>query len=210
MSTTSTAAEMKAYEQMLLQHKPALNIPVTEVVIFKLLENPTAETTEVKQDFVANAGGGEGMRRTAWGYSLDDPRTVVMMFEWRKIQDHWAFWQTPAFEPVIKCIRTIFEPERPLVRHYKFDPPGMLEAEYIKVMVWDEGAEKSREEMEAKVKSDSQSCIGQRGGFAVDMNEMTWYCTLLGYPSEQAARSDGIEAQGEAHLVKFEYTPRKE
>ncbi|KAK2793978.1 hypothetical protein FQN52_000310 [Onygenales sp. PD_12] len=212
----TTAAKMKGYEQMLLQHTPpsSLNIPVTEIVIFKLAHDRTPQTTAaIEQDFLANSAKGEGVNRTAWGYSLDDPRTVVIMFDWRKIQDHWAFWQTPAFEPVIKCIETVFEPGRPLVRHYKLDPVGMAGDEYVQVMVWDEDQgqeERGKEEMEGKVKSKGQNWSSRNGGFAVDMNETTWYCALLGYPSEAAAREDGIEAKGASHLVKFTHIPGKE
>ncbi|KAK2808994.1 hypothetical protein FQN50_004268 [Emmonsiellopsis sp. PD_5] len=212
----TTAADMKGYEQMLLQHTPpsSLDTPVTEIVIFKLAQDPTPQTrAAIEQDFIANSSKGEGVNRTAWGYSLDDPRTVVIMFDWRKIQDHWTFWQTPAFEPVIKCIETVFEPGRPLVRHYKFDPVGMVGEEYVQVMVWDEGQgqeERGKEEMEGKVKSKGQNWSSRKGGFAVDINEMTWYCTLLGYSSEAAAREDGIEAKGASHLVKLTYVPGKE
>lgn len=67
------------------------------------------------------------------------PTTFLIMFDWRRIQDHWDFWQTPNFSPVISCISRCFEPGRPLVRHFRFEPAGMPSDDVVKVMVWDQG-----------------------------------------------------------------------
>lgn len=202
----ASAEEMKAYTESLRHHTPSLDIPLTEIVVFKLIEHPTEETTAlIERDFVGAATGGEGIRRIGWGYSLDDPRTFIIMFDWRKIQDHWDFWQTPAFGPVIACITKCFEPGRPLVRHYKFDPPGMLKEEFVQVLVWDEGAERSADEIARKVESKSNSWVSRKAGFAMDLGEMTWCSVLLGYRTEAAARADEIGQKGETHLAKLKY-----
>lgn len=201
----ATVDEMKAYEQVLLQHTSALDVPVTEVVIFKLRKGRDEATlNQIKEQFLKNAARGNGVNRTAWGFSTDDPRTVVAMFDWQKIQDHWAFWQTDLFPPVIQCISTVFEPGRPLVRHYKFDPPGMLDTKYVQVLVWDEGVERRPEEMVSTVTRQKQTWIQRKGAFAVDMNETTWYCELQGFSSEADARASGTVPRGETHLVELE------
>lgn len=201
----ATADEMRAYEQVLLQHTSALDVPVTEVVIFKLREDRSEATLKrIKTEFLMNAARGKGVNRTAWGCSMDDPSTVVVMFDWQKIQDHWAFWQTDLFPPVIQCISSVFEEGRPLVRHYKFDPPGMLDTRYVRVLVWDEGVERQPEEMVSAVTNRNQSWIQRKGAFAVDMNEMTWYCELQGFSTETDARASGTEPKKETHLIELE------
>lgn len=118
---------MKAYTQVLLQHTSALDVLVIEVVIFKLREPRNENTTnQIQKNFLMNATRGKGVNRIVWGYSMDDPNMVIIMFDWQKIQDHWEFWQTDLFPPVMQCISTLFEAGRPLIRHYKFDPPGTL------------------------------------------------------------------------------------
>ena len=196
---------MKAYETALLEHKSALDIPVTEVVIFKLLNDRTDETTvSIERDFVANSIKAEGVKRISWGYSVDDPRTVILMFDWRKIQDHWAFWQTDYFPPVLGCIERLFEPGRPLVRHYEFDPVGMLDQEYVRVLVWDEQGGSLNSSADVMEGVGGNSSI-RKGGFAVDLDEMTWFCALLGYESEETASKDPVTFKGETHVVKLKF-----
>ncbi|KAK3081920.1 hypothetical protein LTS18_012160 [Coniosporium uncinatum] len=198
--------QMKAYEMVLREHTSSLDIPVTEIVIFKLLDDLKEETmTLIEKDFVTPAGKGDGVRRIAWGCSLDDLRTFVLMFDWRCIQDHWAFWQTPEFEPVMSCINKCFEPGRPLVRHYKFEPSGMVRMEYVQLLVWDEGKEKDGEELMGLVEREGESWKNSKAGFAVDMGEMTWCAVTLGYESEKAARADKVGKKGETHLLKLQY-----
>jgi len=199
--------QMKAYEMILREHKSSLDIPVTEIVVFKLLDDLNEETrTLIEKDFVTPASKGEGVLRIAWGSSLDDRRTFVLMFDWRCIQDHWAFWQTPEFDSVMSCINQCFEPGRPLVRHYKFEPPGMVREEYVQLLVWDEGNEKSSGELLGILEREGKSWKSSKAGFAVDMGEMTWCAVTLGYESEEAARADKIGKKGETHLLKLNYT----
>ncbi|EAU29278.1 predicted protein [Aspergillus terreus NIH2624] len=201
----ATVDQLKAYEQVLLQHTSALDVPVTEVVIFKLRgDRSEATLNQIKTDFLMNAARGKGVNRTAWGCSLDDPSTVIVMFDWQRIQDHWAFWGTDLFPPVMQCISTVFEEGRPLVRHYKFDPPGMLDTRYVRVLVWDEGVERRPEEMVSAVSNQNQTWIQRKGAFAVDMNEMTWYCELQGFSSEADARASRTVPRGETHLIELE------
>ncbi|KIX10717.1 uncharacterized protein Z518_01801 [Rhinocladiella mackenziei CBS 650.93] len=202
----ATAADMKQLENMLRGHVSAMGYPVTEIVLFKLAKERDSETTAmIERDFVKPSSMGEGVRRVGWGYSLTAPDTFVIMFSWRKIEDHWAFWQTEAFNPVINCIATCFERGRPLVRHYKVVPPGMLSEEYVRLFVWDEGADRSADDIKDKVASKARNYKSSKAGFAVDMGETTWCSVLLGYDSEESAKSDEVTPQLETHLLKLQY-----
>lgn len=202
----ATAEQMKQFEMMLRGHPSAMGYPVTEIAVFKLVKERTEELTSViERDFVKPSAAGEGVRRVGWGFSQNAPDTFVIMFDWRKIEDHWAFWQTEAFNPVINCISTCFQRGRPLVRHYKFDPPAMLSEEYVRLFVWDEGSEKSPQEIMDKVAVGAKNYRSSHAGFAVDMGEMTWCSVLLGYPNEEAAESDEITPQFATHLLKLQY-----
>jgi hypothetical protein len=67
---------------------------------------------------------------------------VLIMFDWRRMQDHWAFWHTLAFVPVITTIQEVFVLGQPLVRHYKLGSgPGMSRQERQRVIVWDAAAD---------------------------------------------------------------------
>lgn len=202
----ATAQEMQAYADYLSQHTISLNIPVTEIAILKLIPTANDETKAIlKRDFIDATTHGEGIRRFSWGYSLDDPLTLILMYDWRMIQDHWAFWQTPAFERVSYAISTCLQPGRPLVRHYKFEPPEMLPHQFVQLLAWNEGEEKSAEETIGKVESKGKNWLDSRVGYAVDMNEMTWCSVLLGYNSEADARADQMKPRGETHLIKLEH-----
>jgi hypothetical protein len=132
----ATAEDMKHVENMLRGHVSEMGYPVTEIALFKLAKDSDSDTAaKIERDFVKFAAMGEGVRRVGWGYSLTAPDTFVIMFSWRKIEDHWAFWQTEAFTPVINCISMCFKPGRPLVRHYKFEPSGMLSEEYVRLFI---------------------------------------------------------------------------
>ncbi|KAK5953722.1 hypothetical protein OHC33_004991 [Knufia fluminis] len=213
---TTDLPDMQAVTAQLLAHTPksSLDIPLTEIVVFKLLPQHTppspSDLSTIQNDFAAKSAAGEGVRRVAWGCSLDDPSTVIIMFDWRRIQDHWAFWSTPAFEPVMRVISTLFEPGRPLVRHYRFGDGGMLRQEWQRVVVFDYGEEgKGEDEMKGllgvKGEGEGQAWKGWRGGFAADVGEGSWYCGCLGYESEEAMTKDdeGLVRKGETHLVKL-------
>ncbi|KPI43134.1 uncharacterized protein AB675_1788 [Cyphellophora attinorum] len=200
----ATAEQMKQYEEVLKTHTPALNKPVTEIVIFRTKEEITEETrTALERDFVGPSSRGKGVRATAWGYALDDPRTFVIAFDWEKIQYHWDFWQTPEFATVMGAIDKWFVPGRPLVRHYDFNPPGLLKSKFVSISIWDEGEEKDVKEIKSKVNSEQQGWEARQAGFAADMGEMTWCAVVLGYGSEEAARADGIQPKGVTHLVQL-------
>lgn len=202
----SLAEQMKQYEQILLQTAPIQGVPVTEIVLFKFISEPTQQTFDsIKKDFVDNAINGKGIKRISWGPSLDDSKTFALMFDWEKIEDHWSFWQTPEFEPVMGCINQWFEPGRPLVRHYQFDPPGMLGQEYQRVWVWDNESSEGSDKILAAVSNANDQSSDHKAGFAVDPGEVTWCCVVKGYESEAKAREEDITKKLETHLLKLRF-----
>lgn len=54
----------------------------------------------------------------------------VWLLDWEKIQDHWDFWKTQSFPPVMVGISKLFEAGRPLVRHYDGDVSHVFELSY--------------------------------------------------------------------------------
>lgn len=206
--------DMEPYIKALEEHTPqsSRDTPLSELVIFKCRPEHTppseAALTRIENDFAKNSAKGDGIRYFSWGVSLNDSSTVVAGMDWRKIQDHWQFWRTPAFVPVITALQTFFVNERPLVRHYKFGEQGMLRHEWQRWVVFDNGeADKSEEEMKEQlgIKSEGQAWKEFRGGFAGDMGETTWYCGTLGYDSEEALKKDDdvLVKKGVVHLVKI-------
>lgn len=203
---TTELPDMAAVTQILRQHTPAssLDKPLTEVVVFKLLpaqKPPSAATlARIEKDFAANSAGGVGVRRVAWGTSLTDPSTVVLMFDWRRIQDHWDFWATEAFVPVMTAIQELFEPGRPLVRHFDFEGQGMLVERWQRLDLWEAGESNVEAPKNGKWKT-------RRGGFAVDIGETGWYGACVGYESESDLREeDGqLPKNGEKHLIDFRF-----
>lgn len=200
----ATAAQMKQYEEVLRTHTSALDKPVTEIAVFELKERLTDETKiALERDFAGLSARGKGVNSTAWGYSLDDSRTFIIIFDWEKIQYHWDFWQGPDFPTVMATIDKYFVPGRPLVRHYEFKPPGILKSEFVSISIWDEGEQKDVKEIEGRVECKTQTWEARQAAFAVDMAEMTWCAVILGYNSEEAARADGIKPQGVTHLLQL-------
>lgn len=206
MAASTELPDMDAVKEMLLQHTPAssLDKPLTEIVIFKLLPAhtpPSAATlARVEKDFAVHSAGGVGVRRVAWGMSLTDPATVALMLDWRRIQDHWDFWATKAFVPVIKAIQELFEPGRPLVRHFDYGGQGMLRARWQRLDVWQAAETKVEPPKDGKWKS-------QRRGPAADLGETDWYNICLGYASESELRDDDRQhaKNGEIHLMDFRF-----
>lgn len=213
----ATAEQMAAYTAHLRTHTSAQNKPVTELCIFKLRprytnDHPTALSIFASQ-ILANTAPGNGkpnapgIRKTAYGFSVDDPGTFVWMLDWDKIQDHWAFWQTEAFPPVIGAITELFVEGRPLVRHYDFGEEGMLDGGIgvARVLVWDDGEGKARALGNASAPRAKQV----REAYAVDLGEMNWWCSLLGYESEEKCRADGGDVRAgdgaEDHIVRLQY-----
>lgn len=129
------------------------------------------------------------------------------MLDWEKIQDHWDFWQTPAFAPVIACIDKIFVPGRPLVRHYEFKPQGMLRQNVQKVFVWNDESRAEKVETLMRTKSHESA---RKDAYAVDMHEASWRCVIYGYDDEDAASKDEtVEWEGlEAHVVKLTFVEK--
>ncbi|KAI0024060.1 hypothetical protein F4780DRAFT_776287 [Xylariomycetidae sp. FL0641] len=214
----ATAEQMAAYTQRLREHKPAQDKPVTEIAIFKLRpayagDHAAARAVFASQVLAHTAPGrphARGIRRVAWGFSAADPGVLVWLLDWDRIQDHWAVWQTPAFPPVLAAIAELFVPGPPLVRHYDFGAPGMLPAagRWARVLVWDDadGEAKEPEEARARVLR-SQTYRERRQAYAVDLDQETWYCLLLGYESEADARAEMVSPsfEGEDHVVELEY-----
>ncbi|ETS77971.1 hypothetical protein PFICI_10033 [Pestalotiopsis fici W106-1] len=209
---------MAAYTRRLAAYTPAQNKPVTEIAIFKL--NPefaldhAAAAVEFESQVVQQTAPGKtyakGIRRISWGFSRNDPETFVWMLDWDKIQDHWEFWQTPGFQPVSNTISKMFKPGRPLVRHYDFGGQGMIEAPWVRLFVFDEkSGGTTPETARAKVlKTDASTTMTARQAYAVDLDETTWYCLLLGYDSEIAAAKEQVhtELSGEDHVIELKYS----
>lgn len=98
MDDMSLAQAMKAHQSNLRRQITALDVPVTEVAIFKLISNATEETLDsIRKDFILNSATADKISRLSWGQSLDDPKAIIMFYDWRRIQDHWDFWQQPEF-----------------------------------------------------------------------------------------------------------------
>lgn len=202
----SIAQAMKRHEDNLRQQVTCLDTPITEVVIFKLKAEATSEALAViRKDFVLNAAAHKEPIRIGWSRSLDDARTVVMLFDWQKIQDHWAFWQQPEFEPVMASINQWFEPGTPNVHHYLFETPGMVETSLVRVFVWDNQKKVPSEDLVALVSQTEGKLLSTRAGFAVDPNAETKCCVLLGFDDEKAARSQDFVPKQETHLLQPEY-----
>ncbi|XP_014550141.1 hypothetical protein COCVIDRAFT_21322 [Bipolaris victoriae FI3] len=204
----ATAEQMAAYAAALRQYKPAQDKPVTEVAIFKLKEAQSAATLEYfERQIIQNTAPGTGIIRQSYGFSLSDPYTLIWMLDWEKIQDHWDFWQTPAFAPVIVCIDKIFVSGRPLVRHYEFQPSGMLRHSVQKVFVWNDELEAPKAESLVGTKSNASD---RKVAYAVDMQETSWRCAVFGYENKETAHKDEfVEWEGlEAHLVELAFVEK--
>ncbi|OJJ01769.1 hypothetical protein ASPVEDRAFT_651057 [Aspergillus versicolor CBS 583.65] len=212
----ATAEQMAAYAAYLRSHTVAHNKPVTEICIFQLQpqfwHDHSTALAKFESQIVANTAPGgnkpnaQGIRKIAYGFSVDDAGAFVWMLDWEKIQDHWDFWQTAAFPPVMNAITELFVAGRPLVRHYDFGEAGMLDREFevARVLVWDDG--------EVKPLGNVTSCVNARQtreGYAVDVNETTWWCSLLGYESEADCRADELNVRcgpaAEKHIVRLQY-----
>jgi hypothetical protein len=96
--STKEQKQMKGCEATLSQPKPLLDIPLTEIVIFTLLEDLTPDTEALIASRLATPScEGKGVHRVAYVHSLDNPCTFVLMIDWCRIQDHFDFWQTDDF-----------------------------------------------------------------------------------------------------------------
>lgn len=202
----ATAEQMAAYTAVLSQYLPAQDKPVTEIAIFKLLEPQSASTLAYfEQEIIANTRTGIGIKRQAYGFSSTDPKTLIWMLDWEKIQDHWDFWQTPAFPSVMACISKLFEAGRPLVRHYEFKPMEMLPQKLQRVAVWND----ERGESGVHISEGPSRAVAKKDAFAVDMQETKWRCIVMGYESESDAAEDAhnITAKEgvESHLVQLKF-----
>jgi hypothetical protein len=200
-----TREQMAQYTKVLLEHTQNQGIPVTEVVIFKLKQPFTKETGhQFRTQIFSNANKAIGITRSAWGNSLNNPKVLIWMIDWKKIEDHWDFWQTEDFLPVMAGINDLFVEGRPLVRHYNFEPQGMLHSEFVRVVVWDEKEKRDKDEA-MKKKNLARNCSERKGAFAIDMQEDTWFCTLLGYKSLEEAQIDVEVDAVENHVVQFQH-----
>lgn len=132
------------------------------------------------------------------------------MLDWEKIQDHWEFWQTPGFPPVINTINKLFIPGRPLVRHYDFGCRGMVEASWMRLFISDKKKDDTTTEMALSkiLKNDTPEITSvRRQGYAVDVDETTWYCLLLGYQDKRSAAKEEVQDDfsGEDHVLELKY-----
>lgn len=216
----TSVQDMAGYAAHLKANTPAssMGIPVSEIAIFKLrapfAQNHVAASEEFESQIVANTAPGKphakGIRKVAWGFSADEPATFIWALDWDKIEDHWKFWLAPGFPPVMDSIVKLFEPGRPLVRHYDFGGRGMLDRRFdvIRVMVWDDCADGNSQEKTQGLMGTGTKAAETRGGYAVDLDEATWWCSLLGYETEADGRSDNMVKSGEgveSHIVHFKY-----
>jgi hypothetical protein len=214
----ATAEQMAAYTTRLRSHIIAQNKPVTEICVFKLQprfsQDHSAAIALFESQIVANTTPGgvysRGIRKIAYGFSVGEPGTFVWMLDWEKIQDHWDLWQSAGFPPVMSAITELFAAGRPLVRHYDFGEDGMLDRRFgiARVLVWDD-TEAGKAEGRAKAlrNANSTKATQVREAYAVDVDEMTWWCSLLGYESEADCRADNVKsgAGAEHHIVKLQY-----
>lgn len=216
----ASAEQMAGYAAHLRAHTPTSSkqIPVTEVAIFKLqapfAQDHAAAVEEFESQIVANTAPGKphakGIRKIAWGFSVEDPATFIWIIDWDRIESHWDFWLAPGFPPVIASIVKLFEPGRPLVRHYDFGGDGMLHQrlEVARVMVWDDCAVGKSQERARGLGAGVTRVAEMRGGYAVDLGEGAWWCSLLGYEAEADARADNMIKDGkgaESHIVHLKY-----
>lgn len=188
---------------------------VTEIAIFKLKSSYEHDHAAVAAEFesriAANCKPGaphaKGIRRIGWGFSVDDPASFVWMLDWDKIEDHWDFWLAPGFPPVISAINELFEPGRPLVRHFDFGGLGSLgvKLQFVRIMVWDDGDEGKREGKTPALGNGEG--VDSREGYAVDLDESTWWCSMLGYESQDEAMSARVNPGKEAvsHIYRLKY-----
>jgi hypothetical protein len=200
----ATAEQMAAYAAALREYLPAQDKPVTEIAIFKLLAPQSASTLAYfEQQIIANTRSGVGIKRQSYGFSTTDLRTFIWMIDWVKIQDHWNFWQTPEFEPVMACIEELFEVGRPLVRHYAFEPMEMLPQVLQRVVVWNDDGQSL---VPGMIENQCRA-VAKKDAYAVDMGETTWHCAVIGYESEaNAAAEEQIEQEGvESHVVRLKF-----
>lgn len=188
--------------------------PVTEIAIFTLQppydQDHAATASRFESQIVQNCRPGapyaRGVRRIAWGFSLNDPKTFVWLLDWDKIEDHWDFWLTPGFPPVMESIAELFTPGRPLVRHYDFGEQGMLDPtfEVVRIIVGDDGVKKDQWLQSDKLEGDVISKSNCREAYAVDLDESTWWARLLGHGSEEEALElTGESAPGDVSHVFF-------
>ncbi|KAH6682148.1 hypothetical protein F5X68DRAFT_242754 [Plectosphaerella plurivora] len=192
--------------------------PVTEIAIFKLkteyAQDHAAALSEFKEHMVTNCTPGvphaKGIRRIAWGFAVDDPGMFVWVLDWDKIECHWDFWLAPGFPPVMATITKIFEPGRPLVRHYDFGGAGSLdkELEFVRIMVWDDGEEGKREGKAKALGNGKGKAADSREGYAVDIDETTAWCSMLGYKTEEDARAAEVTPGEDAvsNIYQLEYS----
>lgn len=132
------------------------------------------------------------------------------MLDWEKIQDHWEFWQTPGFPPIINTISKLFIPGRPLVRHYDFGGQGMIETTWVRLFIWEKKMDDATAEVAlSKVRKNDapETTPARRQGYAVDVDETTWCCLLIGYKDERRAAEEGIQEDfsGEDHVLDLKY-----
>ncbi|KAH9895454.1 hypothetical protein F4778DRAFT_273251 [Xylariomycetidae sp. FL2044] len=216
----ATQQEMAAYAQRLRAHTSCQNKPVTEIAIFRLKPEYESDHDAARAEFeskvvpVTTPGTphAKGIRRISWGFSQNHPDTFVWMLSYDKIQDHWDFWQTPGWGVVMGTIGKLFVAGRPLVRHYDFGESGMLDGkEWARIFVWKEESEgMTAEQARGKIlpAGDSKLAVERKQAFAEDLDEMDWYCLLLGYQDEASATREEVKAdyQGEDHILQLKYS----
>ncbi|KAK6219345.1 hypothetical protein LQW54_002333 [Pestalotiopsis sp. IQ-011] len=203
---------MAAYTQRLLAYTPAQNKPVTEIAIFKLntefAADHDAAAMEFESQIIEQAAPGKPFAK---GIRRERPdSTCVWMLDWEKIQDHWEFWQTPGFPPIINAINKLFIPGRPLVRHYDFGGQGMIETTWVRLFIWDEKMDDAAAEVALSkvLKNDAiETAPARRQGYAVYVVETTWCCPLIGYKDERRAVEEEIQQDfsGEDHVLDLKY-----
>jgi hypothetical protein len=210
--------QMRVYRDQLLAHTPAESKgkPCTEVCIFKLkpeYASDHATTLSIfESEYAPNADPSKpwskGIRRIGWGISVDDPSSMVFTVDWDAIEYHWDFWLSEGFPPLMAAISKLFESGRPLVRHYNFGGKGTPPAElpFLRIAVWDDG-----DAREGNVSKSSNAALAGtdnvREGYAIDMQETTWWCSLLAFASESEALETKIQTGRDAvsHVYKVRY-----
>lgn len=215
----ATSDQMAGYAAHLNANTPASSKgkPVTEIAIFNL-QSPydldhEAAASEFESQIVEHCQPGapyaKGIRKIAWGFSVDDPKAFVWLLDWHRIEDHWDFWLTPGFPPVIETITKLFTPGRPLVRHFDFGRAGMLDKKVsvARIAVWDDGTQGKASGRAVSLLQTNSGAIDGRGGYAVDLDEGTWWSTLLGFDTESdATRAEvksGQDAVDNTFLLKY-------
>lgn len=215
----ATSDQMAGYAAHLNANTPGSSKgkPVTEIAIFNLQPpydlDHEAAASEFESQIVENCRPGapyaKGIRKIAWGFSVDDPKAFVWLLDWHRIEDHWDFWLTPGFPPVIEAITKLFTPGRPLVRHFDFGHAGMLDRKVsvAKVVVRDDGAEGKASGRAKSLESANVGAVDCRGGYAVDLDESTWWSSLLGFDTERDATSAEVKSGPDAvdHVFLLKY-----